>query len=57
MSKLYDMIRPNLSADVNWDYANYMTEHFPCRISGTGDDAKAAESKEEDEKKKDKETK
>lgn len=43
MSKLYDMIRPDLSADVNWDYANYMTEHFPCRISGTGDDAKAAE--------------
>ena len=33
MSKLYDMIRPDLSADVNWDYANYMAEHFPCRIS------------------------
>ncbi len=43
MNELYEKIRPALSGDVNWDYANYMTESFPSRISGMGDDRKAAE--------------
>lgn len=43
MNRLYEQIRPNLSADVNWDYSNYLTEHFPKRISGMGDDRKASE--------------
>lgn len=43
MNELYECIRPNLLGQVNWDYSNYLTQHFPRRISGMGDDRRASE--------------
>ena len=43
MNDLFSSIKPHLDENVNWDYSNYLTEHFPSRISGMGDDRRAAE--------------
>ena len=43
MEKLYEEIRKDLSADKNYEYTKWLTEHYPRRISGMGDDRKAAE--------------
>ncbi|MDP4109301.1 MAG: M28 family peptidase [Bacillota bacterium] len=43
MNELYNIIKEELSAQKNYDYCQYLTDHFPCRISGMGDDRKAAE--------------
>lgn len=43
MEKLYEEIRKDLSADKNYEYTKWLTEHYPQRISGMGDDRKAAE--------------
>lgn len=43
MNELFSKIQPKLDENRNWDYSNYMTEHFPRRISGMGDDRRASE--------------
>ncbi len=43
MNKLYDIIHDEISPEINYNYAQYLTDHFPSRISGMGDDRKAAE--------------
>lgn len=43
MNELFSEIQPKLDENRNWDYSNYMTEHFPRRISGMGDDRRASE--------------
>ncbi|MDP4109162.1 MAG: M28 family peptidase [Bacillota bacterium] len=43
MNELFYKIKNELDAQNNYDYARYLTDHFPSRISGTGDDRKAAE--------------
>lgn len=43
MNDLFKTIRDDLSADVNWDYSNWLTENAPARISGMGDDRVASE--------------
>ncbi len=43
MESLFDKIRPELSADKAYDYADWLTKNAPCRIAGMGDDRKAAE--------------
>lgn len=43
MDKLFETIRNDLSADKNFEYTSYLTHHMPNRISGMGDDRKAAE--------------
>lgn len=42
MNKLYDVLKEHLSEVKNFEYAKYLTDHFPRRISGMGDDRKAA---------------
>lgn len=42
MNELFSKIQPKLDENRNWDYSNYMTEHFPRRISGMGDDRRAS---------------
>lgn len=32
MNELFSKIQPKLDENRNWDYSNYMTEHFPRRI-------------------------
>ncbi|WHH61254.1 M28 family peptidase [Petroclostridium sp. X23] len=43
MEKLFQQIRGKLSADKNYEYSNWLTINTPRRISGMGDDRKAAE--------------
>ena len=43
MNELFSKIQPKLDENRNWDYSNYMTEHFPRRISGMGDDRRASD--------------
>ena len=43
MNALFESMRPNLLGQTNWNYSNYLTQHFPRRISGMGDDRKASE--------------
>ena len=43
MNELFSKIQPKLDENRNWDYSNYMPEHFPRRISGMGDDRRASE--------------
>ena len=43
MEKLFEQIFLELSADKNYEYTNWLTTNTPRRISGMGDDRKAAE--------------
>ncbi|WHH61265.1 M28 family peptidase [Petroclostridium sp. X23] len=43
MNDLYNILKKELSAEKNYEYAQYLTDLFPRRISGMGDDRKAAE--------------
>lgn len=43
MKELYERMRKELSSDNNWETALWLTENTPSRISGQGDDKKAAE--------------
>lgn len=43
MDKLFEKIRNELSAENNYAYTQWLTENTPKRISGSGDDKKAAQ--------------
>ncbi len=43
MNALFHLIEDQLSAEKNYEYTQYLTDNFPCRISGMGDDRRAAE--------------